>query len=155
MKKYITFAPDLSIEFYRLVFYAIEPFLIFSLLYIIKINFNKKKKMNIYVSNLNYGTSDADLKKLFEEYGEVSSAKVIIDKYSGKSRGFGFVEMPNDDEAKNAINELNDVEFDGKVIVVNVAKPRTERSDNNNRNHNNYNSSNRGGYNSSRRYSRE
>jgi RNA recognition motif-containing protein len=109
--------------------------------------------MNIYIANLNYGVSDADLKKLFEEYGEVSSAKVIIDKYSGKSKGFGFVEMPDDDEAQNAINELNDVEFDGKTIVVNVAKPRTERS-NNNRNNGRFNSSGRG-YNSSKRYSRD
>ncbi|MDR2065192.1 MAG: RNA-binding protein [Prevotellaceae bacterium] len=109
--------------------------------------------MNIYISNLNYGTSDADLRKLFEEYGEVSSAKVIIDKYSGKSKGFGFVEMPNDEEAKNAINELNDMEVNGKTLVVNIAKPRTERS-NNNRNDGRFNSSNRG-YNSSRRYSRD
>jgi RNA recognition motif-containing protein len=109
--------------------------------------------MNIYISNLNYGVSDADLRKLFEEYGEVSSAKVIIDKYSGKSKGFGFVEMPNDEEAKSAINELNDTEFNGKTLVVNVAKPRTERS-NNNRNDGRFNSSNRG-YNSSRRYSRD
>ncbi|MDR0420109.1 MAG: RNA-binding protein [Prevotellaceae bacterium] len=108
--------------------------------------------MNIYISNLSYGTSDADLKSLFAEYGEVSSAKVIIDKYSGKSKGFGFVEMPNDDEAKNAINELNDAEFDGKTIVVNVAKPRTERS-NNNRNSGGYNSNR--GFNSSKRYSRD
>ncbi|MDR1983617.1 MAG: RNA-binding protein [Prevotellaceae bacterium] len=104
--------------------------------------------MNIYISNLSYGVSDADLKKLFAEYGEVSSAKVIIDKYSGKSRGFGFVEMPNDDEAKNAINELNEAQFDGKTIVVNVAQPRTERSNNNNRNFGG------GGYNPSKRYSR-
>ncbi|MDR2125929.1 MAG: RNA-binding protein [Prevotellaceae bacterium] len=112
--------------------------------------------MNIYIANLNYGTSDADLRKLFEEYGEVSSAKVIIDKFSGKSKGFGFVEMPNDDEAKNAINDLNDVEFNGKTIVVNVAKPRTERSfNNNNRNSGRSNSYDRDrGYNS-KRYSRD
>ncbi|MDR1553474.1 MAG: RNA-binding protein [Prevotellaceae bacterium] len=109
--------------------------------------------MNIYISNLNYGISDADLRKLFEEYGEVSSAKVIIDKFSGRSKGFGFVEMPNDDEAKNAINELHDSEFNGKTIVVNIAKPRTERS-NDNRNNGRFNSSNSRG-NSSRRYSRD
>jgi len=85
--------------------------------------------MNIYISNLSYGVNDADLKELFQEFGEVSSAKVITDRDSGRSRGFGFVEMPNDEEAQKAIDELNEVEFDGKVIVVNMAKPRTDRRD--------------------------
>jgi RNA recognition motif-containing protein len=83
--------------------------------------------MNIYVSNLSYGVNDADLSELFKEYGEVSSAKVITDRETGKSRGFGFVEMPNEAEALKAIKELNDVEYDSKVITVNVAKPKTER----------------------------
>ncbi len=83
--------------------------------------------MNIYISNLSFDVSDSDLKELFEEYGQVSSAKVITDKFSGRSRGFGFVEMPNDDEANKAIEELNQAEYDGKTINVSVAKPREER----------------------------
>jgi RNA recognition motif-containing protein len=90
--------------------------------------------MNIYISNLSYAVKDADLEGLFQEYGEVSSSKVITDRMSGESRGFGFVEMPNEAEALKAIKELNEVEYDGKVITVNVAKPKTERrSFNNNR----------------------
>lgn len=105
--------------------------------------------MNIYVSNLSYNVTDADLKELFEEYGEISSAKVIMDRETGRSRGFGFVEMPSDAEGQKAIDELNQVEFDGKVINVNVAKPRTDRP----RTGRGFNrGGNRGGYNSERRY---
>ena len=104
--------------------------------------------MNIYISNLSYGIKDADLRELFAEYGEVSSAKVITDRETGRSRGFGFVEMPDEADAKKAISELNEGEFDGKVISVTVAKPRTEgRSFNNNNNR----GGGGGGYNS-RRY---
>ena len=87
--------------------------------------------MNIYISNLSYRLKDEDLKSVFEEYGEVTSAKIITDKFSGRSKGFGFVEMPNDDEAQAAIDGLNGKELMGKVLTVNVAKPKTE---NNNRN---------------------
>lgn len=83
--------------------------------------------MNIYISNLSFDVNDNDLRELFEEYGEVSSAKVITDKFSGKSRGFGFVEMPSDEEGTKAIEELNQAEYDGKTINVSVAKPREER----------------------------
>ena len=101
--------------------------------------------MNIYISGLSYGVKDADLNDLFAEYGEISSAKVIIDRETGRSKGFGFVEMANDAEGQKAIDELNGVEFDGKVISVNVARPREERPRyNNNRGG--------GGYNNSRRY---
>lgn len=86
--------------------------------------------MNIYISNLSYGISDADLKDLFAEYGEISSAKVIMDRETGRSRGFGFVEMPDDTLAQKAIDELNEAEYDGKVIRVTVAKPRTDRPNN-------------------------
>lgn len=86
--------------------------------------------MNIYISNLSYGVSDADLKDLFAEYGEISSAKVIMDRETGRSRGFGFVEMPDDTLAQKAIDELNEAEYDGKVIRVTVAKPRTDRPNN-------------------------
>jgi len=105
--------------------------------------------MNIYVANLSYGVTDADLKELFQEYGEVSSANVITDRLTGKSRGFGFVEMPNLAEGQKAINELNEVEYDGKVIVVNVAKPKPD----NKRgfgNNNNRRGGGGGGYNSKR-----
>lgn len=82
--------------------------------------------MNIYIANLSYGVTDQDLKQLFEEYGEISSAKVIMDRYTGKSRGFGFVEMSDDEAAKKAIEELDRAEFDGKTINVSVAKPKTD-----------------------------
>ena len=76
--------------------------------------------MNIYISGLSYGTNDADLTNLFAEFGEVSSAKVIFDRETGRSRGFAFVEMPNDTEGQKAIDELNGVEYDQKVISVTV-----------------------------------
>lgn len=83
--------------------------------------------MNIYISGLSYNVNDADLNELFTEYGEVSSARVINDRETGRSRGFGFVEMPNDNEGQKAIDELNGAEYDSKVIAVSVARPRTER----------------------------
>lgn len=84
--------------------------------------------MNIYVSSLNYSTSSESLESLFAEYGEVSSANVITDRETGRSRGFGFVEMPNEAEGQAAIDALNDTEFEGKTIIVNVARPKTERT---------------------------
>ena len=84
--------------------------------------------MNIYVSHLNFATKDDSLLNLFAEYGEVSSASIIMDRETGRSRGFGFVEMPNDAEGRKAIEALNDTEFEGKVIGVNIARPKTERS---------------------------
>lgn len=83
--------------------------------------------MNIYVSNLSYGTKSDSLQNLFSEYGEVSSARIITDRETGRSRGFGFVDMPNDEEGQKAIDELNGVEFEGKEISVTVARPREER----------------------------
>jgi len=82
--------------------------------------------MNIYVGSLHFKMNEAELKEVFEEYGEVTSAKIIIDKYSGKSKGFGFVEMPDDLEAQAAIDELNETDFKGSRIVVKKARPRTE-----------------------------
>lgn len=84
--------------------------------------------MNIYVSNLSYNTTSASLQELFTVHGEVTSVNVITDRESGRSRGFAFVEMPNDSEGQKAINELNGTDFEGKTIVVNVARPKTERS---------------------------
>ena len=83
--------------------------------------------MNIYISNLSFKVEDSDLRQLFEEYGEVSSAKVITDRYTGRSRGFGFVEMPDNEAGQKAIAELHQAEYDGKVITVNEARPREER----------------------------
>ena len=83
--------------------------------------------MNIYVSNLSFNVTDEDLQDYFREYGEVSSAKVITDKFTGKSRGFAFVEMPDDAAAQKAIQELDGASVDGRTIGVSVAKPREDR----------------------------
>jgi RNA recognition motif-containing protein len=83
--------------------------------------------MNIFVAGLSYQINDADLKELFEEYGTVSSAKIITDRETGRSKGFGFVEMDDEGEGQRAIEELNDAEYDGRTLAVSVARPRTER----------------------------
>ena len=83
--------------------------------------------MNIYVGNLDFKVKEDDLEGIFEEYGTVSSAKIIVDKYSGRSKGFGFVTMENQDEAKNAINELNGAMLENREMIVNEAKPKKER----------------------------
>jgi RNA recognition motif-containing protein len=75
--------------------------------------------MNIFVGNLNYSITEDDLKEIFEEYGELNSVKLITDKFTGRSKGFGFVEMPDADEAKKAIEELNGAEVEGRSMVVN------------------------------------
>ena len=80
--------------------------------------------MNIYVGNLDFKVSDSELEETFAAFGTVSSCKIIIDKYSNRSKGFGFVTMDNDDEASNAINELNGTSLKSRDIVVNEAKPR-------------------------------
>jgi len=82
---------------------------------------------NIFVSNLSFRINDEDLKQAFTDYGTVNSAKVIKDNFSGRSRGFGFVEMTNDEEALKAIEELNNAEFDGKVMTVSEARPKSDR----------------------------
>jgi len=83
--------------------------------------------MNIYVSNLSFNVQDEDLREFFAEYGEVSSAKVITDKFTGKSRGFGFVEMSDDEAAKKAIAELDQATVEGRAIRVMEAKPKEEK----------------------------
>jgi RNA recognition motif-containing protein len=80
--------------------------------------------MNIFVAKLNYRTSSEELRRVFEEFGEVESAKVIMDRDTGRSKGFGFVEMPNDEQAMEAIEALDQSELDGREIVVKKAKPR-------------------------------
>jgi RNA recognition motif-containing protein len=86
--------------------------------------------MNIYVGNLDYAIKDGQLQELFEQYGEVSSAKIINDKFTGRSKGFGFVEMPNDGEASEAIESLNGKEVKNRAISVTEARPREESSNN-------------------------
>src|SRR3954463_4098864 len=83
--------------------------------------------MNIYVSNLGFNVQDEDLKKFFTPYGEVTSAKIINDRETGKSRGFGFVEMSDDAAAKKAIAELDGGDVDGRTIKVMEAKPKEDR----------------------------
>lgn len=80
--------------------------------------------MNIFVAKLNYQTDEEQVRQLFETYGPVDSVKIIWDRDRNQSKGFGFVEMPNDEEAQNAIRELNDSELDGRTIVVKKAEPR-------------------------------
>ena len=79
--------------------------------------------MNIYVGNLAFSVTEGDLQQAFEAFGEVTSAKIIMDKYSGKSKGFGFVEMPAQAEAQSAIKGLNEKEFKGRTLKVNEARP--------------------------------
>jgi len=83
--------------------------------------------MNIYVSNLSFNVQDEDLKEFFTPYGEVTSAKIINDKETGRSRGFGFVEMADDAASKKAITELNDATVEGRTIKVMEAKPKEDR----------------------------
>lgn len=83
--------------------------------------------MNIYVGSLHYDLGEAELKEVFEEFGEVSSVKIITDKFSGRSKGFGFVEMPDEDDAQKAIDSLNGSDVKGRSIVVNQAMERKER----------------------------
>ena len=80
--------------------------------------------MNIYVGNLNWQTTETGLQAAFEEYGEVSSVTIIKDRYTGQSRGFGFVEMPNDTEGQAAIAGMNGKDVDGRPLKVDQAKPR-------------------------------
>ena len=84
--------------------------------------------MNIFVAKLNFDTEEATLRDAFEAYGAVDTVKIIMDKFSCRSKGFGFVEMPNDDEALSAIDGLNDQDLDGRTIVVKKAEPRENRS---------------------------
>jgi RNA recognition motif-containing protein len=83
--------------------------------------------MRIYVGNLKYSVTDEELRDMFSEFGDVTTADVIKDKFSGQSKGFGFVDMPNDSEASDAIQALHDVMQDGRKLTVNEARPRNER----------------------------
>ena len=105
----------------------------------------KQLFMNIFVGSLPFKIEESELQEIFEEYGEVTSVKIITDRATGRSKGFGFVEMTNDEEAKKAIEELNNAEIEGRTIVVNKAEERKDsnrgggggnyRSDNRNISH--------------------
>jgi RNA recognition motif-containing protein len=88
----------------------------------------KEIKMNIYTGNLSYEVTENELKEAFEAFGKVETVKIIKDNDTGRSKGFAFVEMPDNAEAQAAINGLNDKELKGKALKVNTAKPRTENS---------------------------
>lgn len=98
--------------------------------------------MNIFVAKLNYATVEEDLRAAFEQFGEVSSCSIAFDKMTGRSKGFGFVEMDNDEEAERAIDALNETELDGRTIVVKKAEPRESRDS---RGGGGYGGGNRGG----------
>jgi len=87
----------------------------------------EEDRMDIYVGNLSYDTTDDDLQGLFQQYGSVVSARVIVDKMSGRSRGFGFVEMPEQAEGEKAIEATNGMEFQGRTLRVNESQPRPSR----------------------------
>jgi len=80
--------------------------------------------MNIYIGNINYEATEEDLKNLFQQFGTVDSVKVIVDRYTNQSKGFGFIEMPNDSDAETALSALNNTEFMGRTIKVNKARER-------------------------------
>jgi RNA recognition motif-containing protein len=88
--------------------------------------------MNIFVSNLGFSSRDEDLKQIFTAFGEVASAKVIIDKFTNRSKGFGFVEMPDDNAAQQAISKLDGSVVDGRPLKVNVARPKEDSRGGNN-----------------------
>ena len=94
--------------------------------------------MNIFIKNISFKVTEDDLRSIFSEYGEVKSVRIITDPVTRRSRGFGFVEMPNEDEAKSAIDSINGAELLGRVLTVNEAKPRENREGfNRSRNSNN------------------
>ncbi|MCR9154105.1 MAG: RNA-binding protein [Bacteroidetes bacterium] len=86
--------------------------------------------MNIFVASLDYAVQEDDLREAFESFGEVSSVKIVTDRETGRSKGFGFVEMPSDDEGNQAIEALNGASLRGRDMAVKVARPQSERSNN-------------------------
>jgi RNA recognition motif-containing protein len=108
-------------------------------------HFFKFFKMDIYVGNLSFQLTESKLQSLFEEYGEVQSVKIVTDKMTGKSKGFGFIGMSNDDAALQAIENLNGKQIDGRNLIVNQARPKTETSGNGGGSRGGYGGGNRGG----------
>jgi RNA recognition motif-containing protein len=94
----------------------------------VRSDIQRRTRMNIYVGNLSWDTTESELQQLFEAHGKVDTVNVIKDKYTGRSRGFGFVEMPDDAEGQAAIQALDGTSLGGRDLRVNVAKPREERS---------------------------
>jgi len=92
-----------------------------------KFHYKRRETMNIYVGNLSFDVSEENLQTAFSAFGQVSSATIVKDKYSGQARGFGFVEMPDSNEARTAITNLNGKELNGRQMNVNEARPRTDR----------------------------
>jgi RNA recognition motif-containing protein len=88
-----------------------------------------EQKNKLYVGNLPYGVNDGSLQEMFAEFGEISEAKVITDKFSGRSKGFGFVTFANDDDAAKAVEAMNAKEIEGRALNVNVARPMAPRED--------------------------
>ena len=107
--------------------------------------------MNIYVSNLSFNIQDEDLREVFAPYGEVTSAKVVNDRETGRSRGFGFVEMSDEAASKKAIAELNDAELDGRTLKVTEARPKEDRPA---RSSSPFRNNNGGGYNNGNSYNK-
>lgn len=102
--------------------------------------------MNIFIAGLSFNINDNDLKDLFTEYGEITSAKVIMDRATNRSKGYGFVELADDVAGQKAIDELNGAEYDGRTISVSVARPRTEGGDRPRRSFDNNRGGNGGGF---------
>ncbi|HRN16812.1 MAG TPA: RNA-binding protein [Xylanibacter oryzae] len=102
--------------------------------------------MNLYVAHLSWDTTGDSLQNLFSQYGEVTSARIVTDRETGRSRGFGFVDMTNDEEGQKAIDSLNETDFEGRTINVSVARPREERRPNNYGNRGGGYGNNGGGY---------
>jgi cold-inducible RNA-binding protein len=96
---------------------------------ILGVLFREEGSVKLYVGNLNYDTDDEGLKKAFAEFGEVESVDIVIDRYTGRSKGFGFVQMPDDQAAQKAIEGLDGKDLDGRSLRVEAARPRTERRD--------------------------
>nr|WP_297162107.1 RNA-binding protein [uncultured Dysgonomonas sp.] len=111
--------------------------------------------MNIFIAGLSYSITDADLNDLFGEYGEIASAKVIMDRETGRSKGYGFVEMNDEASGQKAIDELNGAEYDGRTISVSVARPRAEGGAGPRRSSGGFGGGNRRGGNSGGGFNRE
>lgn len=105
-------------------FYFFVNWVVYVVLALILVKYFRTRKMNLYIGNLAYTVREQELREFFEQCGEVSSAKVISDKMSGRSKGFGFVEMPNDAEGNKAIETLDGKELNGRPIRVNEARPK-------------------------------
>jgi len=101
--------------------------------------------MNIYVGNLGFDVDESVLREAFEQFGQIAEVRLIMDKYTGKTKGFGFIEMPEKEEAQKAIAEMNEKDFEGRIIKVSEAKPKTDRGGGGRRGGGGYGGGGRGG----------